>query len=137
MYDLAISPNNDLIFAANRDLLGVSGYALYEQRIRLRLKIKRGSWVFDVSHTLGSRIDLVLGRTSEQAMSELTAFVHEALADMEDINVARVTLEADPNDTTASTVIVKVGYIVALAEDEAPFTPPDEQIQEAQITFQL
>lgn len=136
-YDLAIGPSNDLIFSANRDLLGVSGYPLYEQRIKTRLKIKRGSWVFDTDHTLGSRLDLALGRTTEQAMSEITAFVHEALADMDDIAVAGVGITTDPNDTTGSTVIVRVGYVVALAGEEAPFSPPDEQLQEVQISFQL
>jgi hypothetical protein len=95
-YDLALGPTNDLLFGSNRDLLGVDGYAIYEQRIRTRLKIRRGSWVFDTDKTLGSRLDLLYGRISEQAVGEINTFVNEALDDMEDIAVTNVQVEVAP-----------------------------------------
>jgi hypothetical protein len=43
-YDLAISEHGDLILAGNRDLGGVSGVDLLNQRIQTRLRLHRGSW---------------------------------------------------------------------------------------------
>jgi hypothetical protein len=136
-FDLALGPSGDLVFAANRDLLGVSGFALYEQRIRTRLKIERGSWVFDVNGTLGSRISGLLRRGSSQAMTEITAYVHEALDSMDDITVSNISIEPDPNNSRGDTLLLVVGYTPNIQIDEAPFNPPDESIQQAVITFQL
>lgn len=93
MYDLAVSENGDLMFQANRDLLGVSGAALIEQRIRTRLKIPRGSWTYDDDKSLGSRLHIVLNHDVERAMTEIPVFVREALDEMEDITILDVSLD--------------------------------------------
>jgi hypothetical protein len=136
-YDLAIGPSGDLLFAGNMDLLGVSGEDLTNQRIRNRLKIVRGSWVFDTNQTLGSRLDRVL-REGNNAYEQVVTFVHEALDEMDDIIVGDISVFPDPNDTRGTTMILKVFYTMAPAGDEAPFSATDEQLQsqEATITFQ-
>jgi len=136
-YDLALGPTNDLIFAANRDLLGVSGTAIYDQRIKTRLKIRRGTWVFDSEKKLGSRIELVLGRSSDRAASEVTAFVHEALDDMEDIVVTGVQVEIPDAATRASMLALKVSYTIKPDPAEAPFLTSDEQDIDNVVTVQL
>src|SRR5262245_37276854 len=100
-YDLALDRNNDLVFAANKDLLGVSGTAIYDQRIKTRLKIRRGSWVLDLDLSIGSRLDMALGKTADKAMSEIVTLVHEALDHMEDISVVSVEV-VPPTDERAS-----------------------------------
>jgi hypothetical protein len=136
-YDLALGPSNDLMFAANRDLLGVSGTAIYDQRIRTRLKIRRGTWVFDSEKKLGSRIDLVLGRSSDRAASEITAFVHEALADMSDIIVTGVQTVIPDQDTRASMLSVNVSYTILPDPGEAPFMVSDDQDIDNIVNVQL
>jgi len=136
-YDLALGPTNDLVFAANRDLLGVSGRAMYDQRIKTRLKIRRGTWVFDVEKKLGSRLDLVLGRASESAMTEVTAFVHEALDGMDDVTITSVEVTSPDENTRFSILSIKVGYFVNIAGEEAPFLATDEQQEESIVAVQL
>lgn len=134
-YDLALGSTNDLLFGASRDLLGVSGIALYEQRIRTRLKIDRGSWVYDDRNTLGSRLNNALGTITQQTISEITMYVHEALDTMDDVKITKVSVEPDPENDTS--VLIIVGYQPALAPEAAPFAQGDESIQEAVIQFQL
>lgn len=83
-WDTAISEHGDLIFGANRDLAGISGIDLIEQRIKLRLKIHRGSWVYDTDGTLGSNLQRVIGMSPGDAHSAVGAFVREALRPMAD-----------------------------------------------------
>lgn len=90
-YDLALSENGDLIFAANRDLQGVSGIALIEQRMRLRLRMMRGQWQFDPEGTLGSRLYTLPGKSPEEASAQAQMYVREALREMDEIQVDGVT----------------------------------------------
>ena len=133
-WDLALGPTNDLILSPSGDFLGVQGINLIEQRIRLRLKIRRGSWVYDTDGTLGSRIDSLLSKTSQQAISEVGAFVHEALDSMDDISVTNI--EVEPSDN-GRTMVLLVGFVQNVDPDAAPFVPVDEQINETTIQFQL
>jgi hypothetical protein len=94
MYDLALSENGDLIFAGNRDFQGVSGTPLIEQRIRTRMKIPRGSWVYDVNQRIGSRIHRALQQPPERAATEIPIYVREALDDMDDVAIGEVHIDA-------------------------------------------
>lgn len=127
MFDLAISEHGDLIFAANRDLLGVDGTTLIEQRIRTRLKIPRGSWVYDVDQSLGSRIHIVLNHDVERAHSEIPMFVKEALDEMEDVSIGEVQLISDDAGRQVS---VYVGYSIETLPDGAgePSTPNEDEL---------
>lgn len=82
MFDLALAANGDLVFAANRDLAGVSGIDLIEQRIKLRLKLRRGTWLYDPERTLGSQLFRLSGASADEASTALTAYVQEALRPM-------------------------------------------------------
>lgn len=94
-FDLALAANGDLVFAANRDWLGVSGTPQIEQRMRLRMKIPRGSWVYDENQRIGSRIHRVLRQTPDRAAVEIPIFVREALDDMNDISIGDVQVTSD------------------------------------------
>lgn len=135
-YDLALDRNNDLVFSASRDLLTAQGTAVVEQRIKTRLKIRRGSWVFDEEKRIGSRLDSILGRESNQAASRVSALVFEALNDADDIQVTRVDV-IPSSDSRASMLSVIVGYVVRASEESSELAPADEQMQEATIEFQV
>jgi phage gp46-like protein len=93
-FDLAISDNGDLIVSGSRDLQGCSGSALVQQRIRLRLRMRRGSWSLDRKSSLGSQLHTLFGQPTEKATSAIIGFVHQALAPMADeIDVRDVTVE--------------------------------------------
>lgn len=117
-WDLAISEHGDLIFAGNRDLAGVSGSDLIEQRMRLRLKLHRGSWVYDADGNLGSNLWRLIGMRPQDANAAVNALVREALRPMaNEINVADVkvyrvdksgvpTVDTDPSFTGIQIVVL-------------------------------
>ena len=115
MYDLAISEHGDLILSGNRDLAGVSGTDLIDQRIKLRLTIHRGVWFFDADGTLGSNLFRVLGAAPQSAL-EVEAHVREALRPMPEISIEDIVTEYDED---AKSLIVKVTYAQTPELDEA------------------
>jgi hypothetical protein len=78
-WDIAMSRAGDLLFASNRDLDYVDGIELINQRIITRLRMLRGSWLFDEAGTLGSRLDLVLSEDMPEAEGDIDGLVREAL----------------------------------------------------------
>lgn len=84
MWDLAISPHGDLIFSAGRDWLFVDGEQLMNQRIVNRLRIKRGSWIFNRDSSLGSDLDSVVGRSMEQQLENIPHLISDALDPIRD-----------------------------------------------------
>jgi phage baseplate assembly protein W len=125
-FDLALAPNGDLVFAANRDWLGVSGTPQIEQRMRTRIKIPRGSWVYDENQGLGSRIHRVLQQAPDRAVIEIPVFIREALDDMDDIAIQDVQVVMD-------------GRSVRVVIDYAVMTLPEaaEETAETESTDQL
>src|SRR5215831_7743811 len=99
-YDLALSALGDLVVAGNRDLAGISGTDLIEQRIRMRLRIQRGSWIYDPTDTLGSNLNDVIGMDHNRAQTAADAFIREALVRMTEIVVDGVTLVFGDKDIT-------------------------------------
>ena len=96
-FDLAISEKGDLIIAGNRDLQGSSGTPLVEQRMLLRLKIPRGSWLYDEDKTLGSLAHQIMKSHPNRAY-DLPSIVQEALRPMDDISVHDVEIvDAEPS----------------------------------------
>jgi phage baseplate assembly protein W len=83
MYDLAISEHGDLVMAGNRDLAGISGTDLLEQRMRVRLTLHRGSWAFDSTNTLGSSLYTLIGMSPDKAGSSIQPYVRQALRPLE------------------------------------------------------
>jgi hypothetical protein len=95
IWDLALDNNFDLIFAGNRDLSGVDGTTLLQQRVRTRLRIDRGMWIYDRSGQLGSRLRTLTRRTRPDALAEIEGMIYEALDDMDDIEVMDVVVNED------------------------------------------
>lgn len=118
MYDLALSDKGDLIFSGNRDFAGVSGTDLIEQRMRLRMKVKRGTWVYDDTQTLGSQFYTLIGQSADQIHTQIETLAREALRPMADIIIDSVDHmhvgidgnETEMHDEGTVSVIVIVNY---------------------------
>jgi len=92
-WDIALDNNFDWVLSANRDMAHVSGVNLLQQRIRTRLSVVRGQWVYDRSGTFGSRLKTLTQRTTELAEAEAHALVREALEDMDDVDILKIGIE--------------------------------------------
>jgi hypothetical protein len=97
-WDLAITRDRDLIFSAGRDFEYVEGSALINQRIQTRVKIVRGSWLFDEDGTLGSRLDLILSEDLIEGEANIEGLIREALDPIRD--------EIDIQDISTSTNVL-------------------------------
>src|SRR5262245_36236566 len=133
MFDLALSPYGDLIFAANRDLLGCSGTDRLEQCIRIRLKLPRGGWVYDLDKRLGSRIHRVLQHAPDRAQVEIPIYVREALDDMDEITVGEVQVEISDGGRSWNLI---VGYSVSTLPEGAG-EPSEPDVEEFIISLPL
>lgn len=91
-FDLAISRAGDLIVTPNRDLSGISGTDLIEQRMKIRLRVEQGTWTYDETNSLGSQLHRLLGISPARAAAIAPAYVHEALRAMDDIEVTAVNV---------------------------------------------
>jgi len=119
-YDLAISEHGDLILGGNRDLAGVSGEDLLDQRIAIRLVVHRGSWFYDTDGTFGSDLYQVIGQSPDSALA-IDARVRDALRDMSDISIENIDAEYDPD---GKSLIVTVEYAISPEEDESLLDQP-------------
>jgi len=91
-FDLAISENFDLVITGARDLAGVSGDELIAQRIVIRLRVIRGSWVLDDSNSLGSNINEVMSRSMADAEVKLPTLIRQALTDIDEVEIVNVEI---------------------------------------------
>jgi phage gp46-like protein len=117
-FDIAINySTGDFIMAPNMDIQGRTGPDVFEQRIRIRLRIQRGTWLLDPTDgELGSRI-LELSRvSSERAVAEVEQYVREALEPMTDITVRDVIASINPE--TAKIIDLRISYQPRVSEDE-------------------
>src|SRR5450759_461426 len=91
--DLAIDPaTGDLLFGPNLDFQTVTEDAVTAQRARVRLRIEQG-WLNDPSGgLLGSRLRAALHLPRSRLLLETSAFIEEALAPMDDIEIVSVTV---------------------------------------------
>lgn len=120
---------NDLVATPSNDAQLISGVALVEQRIRIRLKVPLASWPIDP--TLGSRMYGLLRLSPAMAISQLPLVVKEALAPMTDIRVDDV--EAWQDEQTTKVVRFSITYAVVgtdgVASDQLQFTDAVEVAQ--------
>lgn len=135
-WDLALV-NGDLVFAANRDLAGISGTDLLEQRMKTRLRVLRASWVYDRDGTFGSNLHRLIGMAPEAANTAVIAYVREALRPMDkEISIEEITnyyeLEGggltDQPDPAARAIVIVVRYQV-IAESEGITASEDRQLE--------
>lgn len=113
--DVVFTPG-DLVFSPSADIQGISGVDLIEQRMRMRLKLQRDSWTYDEDGTFGSQLYKLMGASPSNATAQATAYVHEALREITEIDVDDVHVSLD-----GSSLVMVVDYHVlevSLASDE-------------------
>ena len=119
MYDLALSEHGDLIVSGSRDAAGISGIDLVEQRMRLRLMLRRGTWLYDESKTMGSNLHTVIGMSPEDAQTAIGPLVREALRPMDEIVVDDVqTVPPDDPDAPVTSITLVVLYSLNESADD-------------------
>jgi len=119
-YDIALSELTDVIVNASRDLAGISGDALINQRIKTRLKIERGSWLLDDNGTLGSMIFAYFGDPMERFEDRLPDVVRQALENMTEIQIDNI----DVSQNGSWQVLVEIAWSY-LPEFDGGLTPDD------------
>jgi hypothetical protein len=107
--DLAIDPaTGDLLFGPNLDFQTVTEDAVTAQRARVRLRIEQG-WVNDPSDgLLGSRLRAALHLPRSRLLLETSAFIEEALAPMDDIEIVSVMVNESDTDPNALKVSLEI-----------------------------
>jgi hypothetical protein len=120
-WDLAISDHGDLLFSGHRDLQFVDGAQLMNQRIINRMRIQRGSWIFNRNSSLGSDLDSVLGFSVEQQLDNVPHLIEEALVPIRDeIDIQSIFMDTD--DLGSVTAILNYSLVI-------PDSPPDTSEQ--------
>jgi hypothetical protein len=95
-YDFALDPaTGDFLFGPTRDVIGVTGPELDSQRISIRCKIPRGTFVYDEEGTLGSFLHLIPRNPPSSQLGLAENYVREALEDADGISVEDVSVSAD------------------------------------------
>jgi hypothetical protein len=130
-WDLAIADNGDIMLAANSDLGGKSGTDLLEQRMAIRMKLIRGSWVYDEAETLGSMLHTLIGLPPDKASATAPALVREALRAMSD----EITVDDVRAFSDAQSVQLLVFYRVLESDPDA--VAGTEQTRQLQISLPL
>lgn len=102
---MALTPAGDLIFSPSRDVMGISGTDLIEQRMMIRLRIPRGSWTYDDDDSFGSQLHRLMGASATAGIAQIDAYVREALRDMTDIEITDVNISVNPI-TQAVTLLI-------------------------------
>jgi phage baseplate assembly protein W len=127
-FDLALSQYGDLIFAGNRDLEYVDGDQLVNQRIINRLRIKRGSWIFNRDSSLGSDLDTMLGKSFEHQLDNIPSLVSTALEPMNE--------EIEIKSLDVSTTVHGVTIIISYSRIQ-PNTPPELTLPTTELLIPL
>jgi phage gp46-like protein len=125
-YDLAISEHGDLVVSGNRDLAGISGIDLIEQRIRMRLRMRRGEWLYDANSTLGSNLHQLTSMKPDTIASAAQQYVREALRGMTEISLDDVQVQMTNRDMT----------LIVFYQIEDDESDESSEIQELQVTLQ-
>lgn len=115
MFDLKIDQNGDLAFAGNLDLMGAVGDQVSEQRVIVRLKIPKGTWIYDIEGTLGSQLREIIRNARSYTADRARTYVMDALSPASDISVAEVQII--PSER-GSNVDVVVSFRNTLSESE-------------------
>lgn len=125
MWDVAVDPTTgDFMFGPTRDLIGVTGSALIEQRILTRAKIPRGSFRYDDTGTLGSNLNKISSSPLERQLREAPALLGEALEPMTDVEIHGI--DATVNSNKHLSLVVRYSPIVSSDAGSSPATPtPD------------
>lgn len=128
-WDIGISEHGDIVMTGHRDIGGKSGIDLIEQRMLLRLRITRGSWVFDDNDTLGSNLSHLSGLAPEKAAAIAPAYVQEALRTMDEIIVEDIHIT-----TTPQSIGLMISYHISEVDVDAGTA---EQTRQLEISLPL
>lgn len=131
-FDLQLDlSTGDLVWNSIRDLAGVEAENLIQQRIHTRLVIVRGSFIYDRTGTLGSRLTTMLASGVPQTDSSLKMLIQEALQPMDDINITDIevfTYNDGSGVVTDPTVIAaSISYDVVYATVGSDLSPESGQ----------
>lgn len=121
-WDLAITQDGDLLMDGNGSLQGKSGTGLIEQRMMIRLKLHRGSWMYDTEDNLGSQLYTLVGKAPASVASMALAYVREALRSMNEISVDNVHIQPG-----VRSISILVDYHVVDDTDTSTDTQDSEQ----------
>lgn len=109
----------DWEFDSRRDIAGAEGMGLVEQRIRRRLRVVRGSYIYDASGTLGSRLRSMLRMGIPAVSAGIEMLIREALSPMTDILVTDVIVNTFGDGTGVvldpTSMQVKIAYQIDLS----------------------
>jgi phage gp46-like protein len=108
-WDLQISNFSDLMFGPSRDWQPITGEELLKQRIILRLRMQRGSWILDDSGDLGSNLHFTLRMQQPVALEELDTLVTEALEPMSD-EITVLDIEVKPSEVDINAIDLLVTF---------------------------
>jgi hypothetical protein len=112
-WDLSIDPiTGDFVFGSIRDLVGVTGPELDAQRIRIRCRIPRGTFIHDKDKTLGSNLHLVTRNSAN--MEAARTYIQEALADADGISITDINMAIEE----AGQMIADVSFTSTSSLDE-------------------
>lgn len=129
-WDLALDGGSgDFIFGPSRDLLGVTGTELVNQRILIRCGIPRGSFLYD--ETLGSRLQEISRQPSERQLREAPTLVQEALEPMDDIRVTSINVEI----TEDNRLFLDVQWQPIVSDNEVQASPDEIPTFDAKVTI--
>jgi hypothetical protein len=128
-FDLAISHEGDLIFSANGDLSGCSGDRLVRQRAMVRLKIPRGSWLFDKDKSLGSDIYRYMGRSGSDLTAQIPLVVRQALRPIEELEIQNVEAEINADNERQVEVLIEYVFRITPGEAASPLIPEGSGLQ--------
>lgn len=101
--DFAMTDHGDWLFNSSGDLQAIEGAGLIRQRIVTRLKIPRGTWIFDDTGNLGSDLALAVNQpTIEKAAEAAKGHIGKALMPMYDVNVIDIQMMKTDETTNRS-----------------------------------
>jgi hypothetical protein len=132
MFDLKIDANGDLVFGGNLDLMGAVGDQVPEQRVIVRLKIPKGTWIYDLEGTLGSQLREIIRNARSYTADRARTYVMDALAPASDIAVSEVQIT--PNESGSSVQVI-VSFRSALTESEIAFPEAEQELLVTSLTL--
>jgi hypothetical protein len=117
--DLEMSNLGDLVFGPSRDLKVVQKADLMTQRIMVRLKLPKGSFIF--SATMGSDINALLRSTNTaEGQARAVSIVTQALRPMDDLRITSISVKQDPLNPKSIMVFIEGSAILSRSGQAKP-----------------
>jgi hypothetical protein len=111
----------DLVFSPSRDIAGVSGEGLLRQRVSLRCKILKDSYIYDEDGSLGSILHLVPRSPSAAQIEDAKGAVISALGPMSgEISVTNVDITV----TSLNQLQVNIEFVPIMTDTDIPTIDP-------------